>query len=118
MTDVNCEIHEGSGNIFADLGLPHPEERLAKAVVLMQIRDAIEEQGLTQEQAGRRMRLPQPKVSNLLRGRLEGFSMDRLFRCLNALGRDVEIVITRKPADRERGEVRVRGQAPAPTPAR
>jgi hypothetical protein len=46
--------------------------------------------------------LNQPKVSNLLRGRLSGFSTDRLLRLLNALGRDIEIVIIERPATPER----------------
>jgi len=45
----------------------------------------------------------QPKVSALVRGKFEGFSIDRLLRFLNALGRDVEIVIS--PADATRASV-------------
>jgi predicted XRE-type DNA-binding protein len=51
---------------------------------------------LTQAQAAQRLGLDQPKVSALVRGRLEGFSTDRLMRFLVLLGRDVHIVIRRR----------------------
>ena len=103
--DEPYEVHESSGNVFADLGLPDPGVCKAKSLILMAIEDAIHEQGLTQRPAAKRMGLTQPEVSNLLRGRMDGFSMDRLFRCLNALGVDVEIRLLPKPADRDQGEV-------------
>lgn len=99
----NYEVHEGSGNVFADLDLPDPDVRLVKAEAVVQIRLAMQEQGLTQATAAERTGLTQPQVSNLLRGRTESFTLDRLFRCVNALGRDVRISFA--PADRGAGEV-------------
>jgi predicted XRE-type DNA-binding protein len=86
-------VEESSGNVFADLGLKDPEELLARSQLVQRIADIIAERQLTQARAAKLLGVDQPKVSALLRGKLDGFSIDRLFRFLNALGRDVEIVI-------------------------
>lgn len=93
------KIVRGSGNVFADLGVPSAEEELAKAELARKIGHIIALQKLTQVEAAARLGIDQPKVSALLRGKLRGFSSDRLFRFLNALGRDVEIVI--RPTGRD-----------------
>jgi predicted XRE-type DNA-binding protein len=99
-------IERSSGNVFADLGLKNPEELLAKAELVQRIADIIAERKLTQVRAAKILGIDQPKVSALLRGKLDGFSTDRLFRLLNALGRDVEIAI--RPAKHsQRAETRV-----------
>ncbi|ETX05221.1 helix-turn-helix domain-containing protein [Candidatus Entotheonella palauensis] len=100
-------ITESSGNVFADLDLPEPEEALAKAELARRIGGIIKRRRLSQAQAAEVLGLDQPKVSALLRGKLEGFSTDRLLRFLNALDRDVEIVIKRKPRSRKQAEIRV-----------
>jgi predicted XRE-type DNA-binding protein len=79
--------------VFADLGLPHPDLALAKAELVQRIRDLIVRRKLTQTKAARLLGLDQPKVSALVRGRVEGYSIDRLFRFLNALGQQVEISV-------------------------
>jgi predicted XRE-type DNA-binding protein len=89
-------IEPSSGNVFADLGLKNPEELLAKAEVVQRICDIIDERKFTQAKAAKVLGVDQPKISALMRGKLDGFSLDRLFRFLNALGRDVEIVIRPK----------------------
>ena len=86
-------VEPSSGNVFADLGLPNAQEELAKAKIVFRIHKVIEERGLTQAQAAEILGIDQPKVSALIRGKHGGFSMDRLFRFLNALGQDVEILI-------------------------
>lgn len=91
-------IERGSGNVFADLKLPQPEIALAKAQLVQRIRELIAERELTQAAAGELLGLQQPKVSDLLRGRVEGYSIDRLFRFLNALGQQVRISV--RPAGR------------------
>jgi predicted XRE-type DNA-binding protein len=91
--DARGSVEESSGNVFADIGLRNPEELLAKAELVQRIADIIAERKLTQTRAAKVLGIDQPKVSALLRGKLDGFSTDRLFRFLNALGRDVEIVI-------------------------
>jgi predicted XRE-type DNA-binding protein len=97
----------GSGNVFADLGLPNPEERLAKAQLAHAISGVIKERGLTQGEAAKLMGMDQPKVSHILRGRLADFSTERLMNCLTGLGRDIEIVIKPSPRSRKKGRVRV-----------
>ncbi len=86
-------VERGSGNVFADLGLPNPDLALAKAELVQRIRDVIAERKLTQAKAADMLGLDQPKVSALVRGRVEGYSIDRLLRLLNALGQRVEITV-------------------------
>jgi predicted XRE-type DNA-binding protein len=101
------EVYSGSGNVFADLGLPDADELLIKAQLADQISDLIEERQLTQVEAAKLLGIDQPKVSALVRGRLSGFSTDRLFRFLNALGRDVEIRVVPNLAADTRSQTRV-----------
>ena len=96
-----------SGNVFADLGLPNPEQLLAKAELTFQISQIIEERGLTQAQAAEILGIDQPKVSALMRGKLSSVSMERLYRYLNALGRDVDIVVRPKAGRGAQGALRV-----------
>jgi predicted XRE-type DNA-binding protein len=100
-------VREGSGNVFADLGVANPEEELAKAQLASHIRHAIRRRRLTQMRAAALMGLDQPKVSALMNGRLGGFSSDRLLRFLMALGQDVQIVVKATPRRRARGHIRV-----------
>jgi predicted XRE-type DNA-binding protein len=100
------KIHAGSGNVFADLGIPHPEQYLAKAELAAKILQIVNQRRLTQAAAGKLLGITQPKVSALLHGRLDGFSTDRLIRFLNALGCDVRITVSR-PHPRKAGNVRV-----------
>ena len=95
----------GSGNVFEDLGHPRPAEALAKAELARKIAEAIAKRRLTQAAAAELLNLDQPKVSALVRGRLAGFSLDRLVRLLVLLGSDVEIVV--KPRARTAGRARV-----------
>ena len=97
-------VTEGSGNVFADLGLEQPDEARAKAGLAHKIADIISRGGMTQAQAAKLLGLDQPKVSALIRGRLGGFSVERLMKLLNALGRDVEIVVRRHRRKTTSGE--------------
>ena len=85
----------GGGNVFADLGLPNAGDRLTKARLAHQISVLIEDEGLNQAKAAQRLQIDQPKVSNLLRGRLSLFSTERLMHFLTLL--DQEIVLTVRP---------------------
>lgn len=87
----------GSGNVFADLGHLRPAEALAKAELARKIGAIIESRGLTQAAAAELLQVDQPKVSAVTRGRLAGFSLDRLVRFLVLLGSDVEIVVKARP---------------------
>jgi predicted XRE-type DNA-binding protein len=90
-------VTPSSGNVFADLGFDNPEEMLLKAELVRQISKAIKERGLNQYQAAEVLGIDQPKVSALVRGRFSGYSLERLFKYLNALGRDLEIVVKLSP---------------------
>ncbi|MEQ1856582.1 MAG: helix-turn-helix transcriptional regulator [Longimicrobiales bacterium] len=110
----NFEI--GSGNVFADLGLPEAEELKAKSLLVVELLRIIESRGLKQAEAARLMGIDQPKVSQLMRGKLDGFSLERLYRFLNALGMDVEILI--KPMPKGRATARVFVSTPRRAPTR
>jgi len=97
----------GTDNVFADLGHPRPAEALAKAELARKIGVLIAERGLTQGAAVEILEVDQPKVSALIRGRLAGFSLDRLVRFLVLLGSDVELVVRARPAVRGRARVMV-----------
>lgn len=90
-------VERGSGNVFADIGLPDAEAHLAKASLVSRIDDIIRERKLTQTKAAAVMGLKQPDVSRLLSGDFRDFSVERLLRLLMALDRDIDIVIRRKP---------------------
>jgi len=85
------EVWESSGNVFADLGLPDADKLLIKSRLLIEIVQAVRRLGLTQEEAGRRMGIPQPKVSGMMRGDFTNLSERKLMDCLSRLGYDIEI---------------------------
>lgn len=87
------EYQTGSGNVYADLGLPDAEEQQMKAQLVMQIARLMKARELTQSELGAIVGLDQPKVSKLLRGHFREFSVARLFSILNRLGYNVEVRI-------------------------
>jgi predicted XRE-type DNA-binding protein len=89
---------QGTGNVYADLGVAHPQEARAKADLAHRIIDIIEARKLTQVQAGKVLGVDQPKVSALKRGRLTDFSIERLVGFLLLLGHNVRITVTPKPS--------------------
>lgn len=115
----NSPDHEvSSGNVFVDLALPDSDELIAKAALAQQIASIATHRHLTQAEAARLLGTTQPKVSALLAGKLAGFSMERLIRFLNALGRDVQIVVTPKPRSRSHATTRVTAALARPTRVR
>jgi len=101
-------VERSSGNVFEDIGLAQSAELLVKSEIAFRIAAIVEKRGLTQAKAAEILGIDQPSVSDLVRGRLRGFSSDRLFRFLNALGQDVRIVIVpRPPHSRRIGHLRV-----------
>lgn len=105
------EVEPSSGNVFADLGFPNPEEALLKANLAGRILEVVTERKLTQKKVAALLGIDQPKVSALLRGKLDGFSTERLLRFINRLGQDVEIVI--RPAREDEASTRVISDQPA-----
>lgn len=104
------KVVPGSGNVFADLQLEAPEELRAKAELTAQIARIIAVKGLNQSEAADLLGLDQPKVSALLRGKLDGFSTERLLRLLVSLGTDVKIVVTPHPRAKTPGHIKVVGE--------
>jgi predicted XRE-type DNA-binding protein len=102
---TRIDIEESSGNVFADLGLPNPEQEALKAGLTLQIFRVLKARRLTQAQAGKVLGIPQPHVSDLLNGRARGFSAERLMEFLAALGHDVEVRV--KPTRKAHGHVSV-----------
>ncbi len=104
-SNAPVRVTESSGNVFADLGLPHPEQEMIKARLTLQIYRLIRARGLTQAQAAKALGIKQPHVSLLMRNRAGSFSAGRLMEFLTALGQDVEITV--RPAGKEHGEMSV-----------
>jgi len=96
-----------SGNIFADLGFPDAEERMAKLNLAVQINALIKRKKITQKQAAELLEIDQPKISALSTGKLAGFSLERLFRFLTILGQDIVINITPKARSKRSAHVTV-----------
>ncbi len=101
------DIQVSNGNVFADLNLHNPDEMTIKAELVRQIGEIIDKQKLTQIETAELLGIDQPKVSALLRGKIAGFSLERLFRFLSALDRDVEIAVKSKPKTRKSARVQV-----------
>jgi predicted XRE-type DNA-binding protein len=102
--EEEIEVFVGSGNVFEDLGYPNPEEALAKADLAHQIYKAIKAHKLTQSQAAKILGIDQPKISNIIRGKLSRYSIDRLMRFLRILGKDIEIHV-KEPKNRKSARV-------------
>ena len=100
-------ITRSSGNVFADLKLTDAAEKQTKVRLAVTINGILEEKTLRQEEAAKLLQLNQPKISALANYRLEGFSVERLLRFLNALDRDVEILIRRKRQTKRPGTILV-----------
>ena len=94
-------VETSSGNVFADLGLRHPERESLKARLTLEIYRLIKARSLTQAQAGEILGVRQPQVSALMRGQSGTFSVERLMDFLTALGQDVEITV--RPARKQHG---------------
>ena len=96
-----------SGNVFADLKLPHADDLLAKAKLASRIIEEIQRRRMTQAEAAGILGIDQPKISALKQGKLSGFSIERLMRFLLLLGRDIEITVKGKPKSRPVARLRV-----------
>jgi len=80
------EIHEGSGNVYRDLGYPDADEMLVKAQLVAKISEIVRSQELTQVEAARILGATQPKLSGLLRGQFRLISERKLMECLINVG--------------------------------
>lgn len=87
------KVEVGSGNIFADLGLPDADTHFLKAQIVAEIYRLTNQRKLTQVQAGKLIGISQPEVSRMFKGNFREYSVDRLMAFLTAFDRDVEIVV-------------------------
>lgn len=103
----NKDFEISSGNIFVDLKVSNPEERLAKVKLAIQINHLIEVKELNQKDAAQLLGIDQPKISALSKGKLAGFSLERLFRFLNILGQDIIIEVVPKTHTKKKPNISV-----------
>lgn len=107
-------VEVSSGNVFTDLGSPDADERQTKVRLAVAIQREIVAQEWSQAQAAEVLGINQPKVSALLKYKLDGFSVERLMNFLTALGNDVEILIKPRRGARRAGRILVVGSRAAP----
>ena len=93
---MKLKMTRSTGNVFRDLGFPPDEaEHLRiRSDLLIQIQKAIRSQGLKQAEAAKLLDVTQPRVSDLMRGRLDLFSVDTLIDMLARLGIRVRVVFS------------------------
>jgi predicted XRE-type DNA-binding protein len=103
--DADNQVTHGSGNVFADLGFENPEEMLLKAELVRQISAAIKENGWERDRAATALGMDKAKFSELVRGRFSDYSIEQLFQYLNALDRDLEIIV--KPSSGIKSKIKV-----------
>ena len=106
MNTSDSTVERGSGNVFSDLDVPDADAHLLKAELVSSIDTIVRQRRITQIEAARMLGLSQPDVSRLLRGDFRQYSLERLFRLLTALGRDIDIVI-RQPRSANGGKLRI-----------
>lgn len=89
------KITHSTGNVFEDLGFPKEEaEKLkVRSALMALIRRIIVEEGLTQARAAKLFGVTQPRVSDLVRGKIELFSIDALVNMVAASGRHVAVSV-------------------------
>ena len=104
MNASDSTVERSSGNVFADLDVPDAGAHLLKAELVSRIDTIVRQRGITQTEAARILGLSQPDISRLLRGDVRQYSLERLFRLLTALGRDIDIVI-RQPRSATGGKL-------------
>ena len=102
---AGVEVHRGSGNVFADLGLAAAEKLKINTGLVFVIRTAMRSRGLTQQEAAKLIGITQPKVSDMMRGDFSNLSERKLMDCLTRLGYDIEIKV--RPAKSEVGHLRL-----------
>ena len=93
---TKVKIEYGSGNVFKDIGFSDEESAnlLLRSTLIVAIKQAIEQHKWTQAQAAKALRVPQPRISELMNGRISRFTIDKLVKHLAALGKQVSVTIT------------------------
>ena len=108
MSASDSTVERGIGNVFADLDHPEADTHLLEADLVSRIDTIVRQRGITQTEAARLLGLTQPDVSRLLRGDFREYSLERLFRLLTALGRDIDIdIVIRQPRSATGAKLRI-----------
>jgi predicted XRE-type DNA-binding protein len=107
MAKKRLEIDAGTGSVFADLGYPDAKERSLKVELAMEVNRILRRRALAQDRVAKLLGIRQPHVSDLVRYRLNRFSVERLMDFLTRLGKDVEIRIAARSSGRRRAAVHV-----------
>ena len=96
------KVTKGSGDVFADLGFSQGQRRnlRMRSQLMTALRGFIEKKGLTQAEAAKRLRVTQPRISDLMRGKLSRFSLDTLVNMSTDAGLEVDLRITAKSVSR------------------
>jgi predicted XRE-type DNA-binding protein len=97
-SEHDFQIIKSSGNVFRDLGFPEYEavNLLARSRLMIQIKNIIEERGLTQTAAAKVLGVRQPRISALFTGKIDDFTVDMLMRWLDRLGKEVVLTVKDK----------------------
>lgn len=92
---MSDDITRSTGNVFEDLGFPPDEAEIlrVRSILMGSIRTVIEAEGLTQARAAKLFGVSQPRISDLVRGKIELFSIDGLVNMLASAGRHVEVSV-------------------------
>jgi predicted XRE-type DNA-binding protein len=106
-TEQNIEFEIGSGNVFADIGFDNAEEMLLKSELVRQINKIIKGRELTSIQARELLNLDEEVLANLSKGRLTELTLENLFRYLNILGSDLEVVLKPRSTSNSQGKLKV-----------
>ena len=98
----DARVTPSSGNVYRDVGFPprQAEHLLIRSDLMIALRSLIKERGLTQARAARLLGVTQPRVSDLVRGRIQLFSIDALVEMLARAGVGVSVRLEwrRRPA--------------------
>ncbi|HEX4959414.1 MAG TPA: helix-turn-helix transcriptional regulator [Thermoanaerobaculia bacterium] len=95
---MTVRARRSTGNVFSDLGFGEDEAETLKirADLMIELSSVIEAQGLTQSAAAELLGVTQPRVSDLMRGKIDRFSVDSLIEMLGHAGACVSVVVTRR----------------------
>ncbi len=88
---------KGGANVFEDLGFPREEAQnlLLRSELMARIERFVASSGLTQRGAAKRLGITQPRLSDLLRGKIDKFSLDALVNMLGSAGMRVSVTVKR-----------------------
>jgi predicted XRE-type DNA-binding protein len=102
MSEEKIEMYEGSGNVFADLGLQDAAELYTRAKIGYQVLTLLQDRKLQHAEVAALLGIEPPDVSLLMRGRVHHFSVERLLSFLKKLDQEVTLLICNRDASDQR----------------